>query len=93
MLLWVVFRADKISLALEYIRLMFRFSLDGYPQTLLYLSEFKWATASCLLLSVVSTKTIIKNRTGLWPVMLVLFLVSISYLVKGTFSPFLYFNF
>ena len=93
MLLWVVFRADKISLALEYIRLMFRFSLDGYPQTLLYLSEFKWATVACMILSVVSTETIIKNRTGLWPVMLVLFLVSISYLVKGTFSPFLYFNF
>ncbi len=92
-LLWVVFRADNILAAGEYVKQMFSFGLSGYPQTVLYLSEFKWATVACIILSIVSTETIMKKRTVLWPVMLLLFVVSVSYLVKGTFSPFLYFNF
>ena len=93
LLLWVVFRADNISSASTYIIQMFMISPEGLPTTLLYLSEFKWAIFMCIILSVVSTKTIMNKRTWLWPVMLLLFIVSLSYLVKGTFSPFLYFNF
>ncbi len=92
-LLWVVFRADNILAACGYVRKMFSFGLSGYPLTVLYLSEYKWAMVACVILSIVSTETIMKKRTVLWPVMLLLFIVSVSYLVKGTFSPFLYFNF
>ena len=93
MLLWVLFRSDTVAAAGEYIRRMIQFSPERLDETILYLSEFKWAFSGCLILSVVSTSVIMKKRTFLWPIMLVLFLVSVSYLVKGTFSPFLYFNF
>lgn len=92
-LLWVVFRSDNVSEAILFVRLMFSFTNAGFPQMALYLSEFKWATIGCIVLGVISTEKILDKRTWLWPVMLVLFIVSISYLVKRTFSPFLYFNF
>ena len=88
-----MFRSDNIGNAAEYIRHMFSFGAEGFPQAVLYASEFKWALVGCLILSIVSTENLMKKRTSLWPVMLVFFVVSISYLVKGTFSPFLYFNF
>ena len=93
MLLWVIFRADNITVALNYILQMFRFSFEGLPQMILYLSEFKWAIFGCIILSNVSIRTLLEKRTRIWLLMLILFIVSISYLVKGTFSPFLYFNF
>ncbi len=93
MFLWILFRAEDIAIAGEYIAKMFKFGAEGFSQAVLYLSEYKWAMIACVILSIVSTKTLMNKRTWLWPVMLILFIVSISYLVKGTFSPFLYFNF
>ena len=68
----------------------------GLELTILYLSEYKWAFAIGLLISIhpeiSPEKKKLVNNIG-WPVLVLLFIVSISYLVKGTFSPFLYFNF
>lgn len=93
MLLWVLFRAENIQEAGCYIFRMFQFGTTRFSETVLYFSEYKYAFTGCVLLSILSTDTLMRKRTILWPVMLVVFVVSISYLVKGTFSPFLYFNF
>lgn len=97
-LLWVVFRADNIFDAVSYIKCMFNISTLnlGFHQTILYLSEYKWALAIGLLISFQpEITTRIKKIMELvgCPLLLVLFVISVSYLVKGTFSPFLYFNF
>lgn len=92
-LLWVVFRSDNIGDAMSYIGKMFNFSADGLSQTILYISEFRWAIVISIILCFFSMDKIKEKRTWLWPLMIVLFVVSISYLVKGTFSPFLYFDF
>jgi len=97
-LLWVVFRAENIWQALRYIACMFsmeNFS-TGLALTILYLSEYKWALVLGLLISIhpelSQEKKKLVNNIG-WPALMILFIVSVSYLVKGTFSPFLYFNF
>lgn len=92
-LLWVLFRAGSLSDAVEYIQKMFCFEVTRVDETILYLSEFKWAILICVVLCIISDEMIMKKRVIFWPGMLILFIVSISYLVKGTFSPFLYFNF
>lgn len=82
-----------MSDAVEYIQKMFCFEVTRVDETILYLSEFKWAILICVVLCIISDEMIMKKRVIFWPGMLILFIVSISYLVKGTFSPFLYFNF
>lgn len=91
--LWVVFRSNNISVAYNYICVMLHFSSDGLSHTFLYFSEFIWAIFACLIMSVVSTDTMLKKRNFLWPFMILFFIVSVSYLVKRAYSPFLYFNF
>ena len=93
MLLWVLFRSADISSAATYIGNMFSFGPGNADQALLYLRELKWAFIGGIILSVVPVEKIMNRRTLLWPLMTVLFIISVSYLVKGTFSPFLYFNF
>ncbi|MBR2706478.1 MAG: MBOAT family protein [Mogibacterium sp.] len=93
MLLWVLFRAENISSAAAYVGSMFKFGSEGISEAVLYISEMKWSLIGCTVLSVVPYDKINRKRTVLWPMILILFLVSVSYLVKGTFSPFLYFNF
>ena len=92
-LLWVIFRADSIYQAKEYILRMFCFSTEGFEQTLLYLSEYKWAFLACLGLSFLPIEKLKRFRTWGWPILFVGFVICIIYLVKGTFSPFLYFHF
>ena len=93
MLLWVLFRSADIVSASAYIRNMFSFGPGNADHALLYLRELKWAFIGGIILSAVPVEKIMNKRTILWPLMLVLFIISVSYLVKGTFSPFLYFNF
>lgn len=93
LLLWVVFRSDNIFSALSYIVQMFHFNTENIDVALLYLSEYKWAFGACIGLSVVKTDTLLRKRGILWPAVFCFFMISISYLVKGTYSPFLYFNF
>lgn len=93
MLLWVLFRSADISSAVTYIGNMFSFGPGNADQALLYLRELKWAFIGGIILSVVPVEKVMNKRTLLWPLMTVLFIISVSYLVKGTFSPFLYFNF
>lgn len=98
-LLWVVFRADNIDIAIRYIKTMFSFSTirSGLNIFWMYLSEMKFELLICFLLSFICIPRWVKEKT-IWGIgrntlVVAAFLVSICYLVKGGFSPFLYFNF
>ena len=98
MFLWVVFRADNIGVASQYIVSMFGIGQSGgVSNFFMYLSEMKVELAICGVLSFLPIPKEIVQSTGyqsIRPVVaIVLFFISVSYLVKGNFSPFLYFNF
>ncbi|AGF59105.1 MBOAT family O-acyltransferase [Clostridium saccharoperbutylacetonicum] len=100
---WVIFRSDNISIAIEYIKIMFGIGANGIldNQFILYLSEFKYYFIAAILCSVplkdwLSPKFkfdgIIYNTIYCVWYVLILF-ISISFLVKGAYNPFIYFKF
>lgn len=97
--LWVIFRSSTIDEAYGYITNMLLLNnfTENMSITILYISEYKWALFACILISFVSLPPTLTNKKRLndvaYPLLLSLFIISISYLVKGYFSPFLYFNF
>ena len=99
MLLWVVFRAENVSQAMQYLRTMFdlRRAEESFPKTVLYLLEYRYELAVCTGLSFIRMPEWIVDtevyRIGRTVVLWLLFFMSISYLVKGSYSPFIYFNF
>lgn len=100
---WVLFRSDNISSAWSFLKAMFGFgSLPLYDSdTVFYLSNYKFF----LILGIVccfpilraiknklkSGKTVLAVAAGI--VLIALFLISITYTIKGTYNPFIYFNF
>lgn len=99
MILWVIFRAESIGRALSYVAAMFDVTkwLNNLSLLALYLREYKWELTASVILSTVSfpsglrEKNIFKSIRQI--LLYVFFIISISYLVKGTYSPFIYFNF
>lgn len=97
--LWIIFRAENLTMAIQYIKSMFNFGVVniGRDSPWMYFWEMKFELLACALLSFVRLPE--KIRENGWyqgikaVVLLLLFFVSVSYLVKGNFSPFLYFNF
>lgn len=98
---WVVFRADSIQDALTYIGTMFGSTGLLVDNTaLFYIKE----NIICILISVLASTPILKwfykrflqNRIGNVIIAIsvagILF-VSVVYIVKGTYNPFIYFNF
>ncbi len=98
---WVMFRADSLSEAVVYLGNMFGSSgclVDNYAS---YTLTENWIyflvgiIASIPVLSKIGSK-LEKKPIGIcittagW---LVVFLVTIAYMVKGTYNPFIYFNF
>jgi len=100
---WVLFRADNISHATEYIKVMLGFKGTSIFDnlTILYFNEYKYfllfsALCSVPIIKWLSTK--IKNKNKLYSFgyvasYLIIFILSISYIIKGTYNPFIYFNF
>lgn len=97
---WVLFRADSLKEAVRYWNIMFGFKATEATKdiALLYLHTFRVE----LLLGVMLSVPIIPKLISYKPkylkfiydvIMMFLFFVSISYIVKGTYSPFIYFNF
>lgn len=99
---WVIFRSESISLAFEYIKLMFGFNnnlfIDGnfigwFSQNLILLTiGFVLSTPLFKLLS----KRTESNNLVAWIksiASIVLFLLSIASLVSNSYNPFIYFNF
>ena len=98
---WVIFRADSIDYAFKYIGAMF-----GSTGTLVdnsamfYLKEnivcFICAAIASTPIAKHINKKFLSNKTGeiLTTISLALiFLLSVIYIVKGTYNPFIYFNF
>ena len=101
-LLWVLFRADDIGCAAGMLKAMF--GLSGNPlwdsTASFYLTE-NWTTL--LLGAIVSTPLIKRVSDKLMPerlsaaarplIVLIILLISVSFIVKGSYNPFIYFNF
>jgi hypothetical protein len=98
---WVLFRAENIGKAIEYYKDMY-LNMNGIVSDgfLLYFRQYAWLFA---VAAVVSTPLIRKaadrvsnNRAaGLAGafILAVLFMVSVSFIVKNSYNPFIYFNF
>jgi len=97
---WVLFRSDSISYAITYLKSMLLASGDGWSTSLIYLKE-NWAVLlvgilACLPLDIWLGKLIKTDRTKLVIksiFVVIVFIVSVTYVVKGTYNPFIYFNF
>ncbi len=99
---WVLFRAESLSSAIAYMKDMFGFGSMGLmcDKVIFYLSENKFEFIFAILFCVPVVKYIpekIKNsKTAniVYPVVLMsLFVFAISCIVKGSYNPFIYFNF
>lgn len=98
---WVFFRSEGITQALQYIKSMFGINgnilCDG--QTILYFREYIFYILAGAVLSVPIIK--LKNKLkkmkffNLYYILtiIILFIISLSYIIKGTYNPFIYFNF
>lgn len=103
---WVLFRAPNLIEAGEYIKSMFTFVSNGFwsNYTYMFLKEyFVFFIAAAILSTPFArrvNKFIINKAKGyktleyIYPVtIMLLFLICVSYLVKGAYNPFIYFNF
>lgn len=97
---WVLFRSDNISSAIAYFKAMFSFGSGGWDITLIYLKEnaviLVFAILACMPIAVWCGKLIKNEYVKLSLkiiVLVVLAVISVSYVVKGTYNPFIYFNF
>ena len=99
---WVIFRASNITEALFYIERMFGINTNGIIDNYFYLniSENIVFIIFGLIFSIPILKVINdKFKDNIYTdviqiaIMLLLFIVSISYILKGAYNPFIYFNF
>ena len=97
---WVLFRSESVAAALTYLKSMVLVSGEGFATTSIYLTE-NWAV---LLIGVLAclplgdriwkrirndnVKAVLKTVS-----VCVIFIVSVTYVIKGTYNPFIYFNF
>lgn len=97
---WVLFRADNMMEAFHYWGIMFGFKVTTVTAdiALLYLHTFRVELLFGLLFSVPIVPRLISFKPKYLKVvndviMMFLFLISISYVMKGSYCPFIYFNF
>ena len=96
---WVFFRSENLIQAVQYIGSMF--GINGNvicnEQTVLYFNEyFAYICIGCILCFPFDTSKLkSKNKFNIIYsfVMIMIFILSLSYIVKGTYNPFIYFNF
>ena len=103
MLGWVLFRASNVTDAFRYIGVMFGVGSSGLYDSnfLMYISNFKFYIIAGVLASFPILKKIkackwvnIKIYHIISAVCLtVMFIVSLSFMIKGSYNPFIYFNF
>jgi alginate O-acetyltransferase complex protein AlgI len=98
---WVIFRSESIQSAIQYLQVMFGFSGPLINDAALYYLK---ENIVCFVLATVCSTPVVKklgeklitNKIGEALVILVIgsiFLLSVIYIVKGTYNPFIYFNF
>ncbi|MEG2276201.1 MAG: MBOAT family O-acyltransferase [Clostridia bacterium] len=99
---WVIFRSDSLTGAITYIKTMFfaNGSLLLDENTLVYLNQNKYFFLFAIIFSYPVSKLLpekFKNHisTNILYVIgcLIILITSMSYIVKGAYNPFIYFNF
>lgn len=99
---WVIFNSESIGDASSYIKSMFGLNGNAWIDdlTLFYVQEYQWFFLAALMFSAPVSKLISEklktDKKIAWgyPIgMLVVFTISVSYIVKGSYNPFIYFNF
>lgn len=100
---WVLFRADNLSGAFKYMGAMFGIGASYLydSETLMYLSSYKvyfiFGILACFpILKKIKEKIKIKPQiyNAVSAVCLMaLFIISLSFMIKGSYNPFIYFNF
>jgi len=99
---WVLFRANDLTHAMDYFRSMFALAANPLHDGLahLYFVENCWF----FLFAAVFSLPVAKYFSQRWSnntlvshcypiVLMLLFLICVSYMVKGSYNPFIYFNF
>ena len=99
----VLFRASSIHAAFDYFKCMFGFSqnLLWDAKATLYIKENLIFFIIAIFASIPTSKFIkskLQNKESLYDVLyvigiLIIFIISISFIVKGSYNPFIYFNF
>lgn len=103
---WVIFRADNLVEAGKFISSMFKFYENGFwsEYTAMFLKEYIVFFIAGIVFSTPIAKRMNKFIVdgepggkildfGYTIVIISLFLICVSYLTKGTYNPFIYFNF
>lgn len=100
---WVLFRAPNLSSAIYQIKAMFGFGVNTlYDETtLFYIKDnivFILFGIICSSPIIPFVKSKLKDTNFILEILsaiiiVLLFIISISYLIKGTYNPFIYFNF
>ena len=103
---WVIFRSKNLIEARKFILNMFGVLGNGFwsDYTLMFLKEYSLFLIGGIIFSIPIAKRInkfiVEGRRGSillevgYPfVVITLFLICVSYLTKGTYNPFIYFNF
>lgn len=96
---WVIFRAESVSCAFEYLKGMFVFDFSSFLSP-----DFKWYISNfgvVLLVGIIGCMPIakhIKKYVQRIPVaellgLVAMFLVALSFMLRSTYNPFIYFNF
>lgn len=100
---WVLFRSDSIADALSYIKTMFFMSGAQLfdEKAIFYLDNYKFYLAAGLLASfpimpkikekIKISKTVYETVASL--ALLITFIISLTFTIKGSYNPFIYFNF
>ena len=100
---WVLFRTTNISGAISYIKAMLGFNHNSFTD---FMSGYLWRDAIVLLIASVvlciPIKRIIESKLKNMPLLLsgirvvfsmMLFVLCVSYIVRTSYDPFIYFNF
>ena len=97
---WVIFRADTLAMAGEFIAAMFTPSADVQRHTIYLLVEYRWEFLACIIGSFPIAKLLAglrDRKSGLlalenvWAS--VCFAASVVWMISSTFNPFIYFRF
>ena len=95
---WIIFRSDNLTYALTYIKRMFTFKnfVDYQFFEFLFENIVIFMIAIIVSLGVIDFSKYKNNKIFNFLSIVffsILFIISISYLIKGVYNPFIYFNF
>ena len=92
---WVLFRSPSIKSAILYLKNMFILSAESIsdPAPLFYFKDNWLLFLSAFLFVTPFIKIIQKNKMIYYILLSLTFLIALLYLLKGSYSPFIYFSF